>query len=107
MPLLPRLVLGMPLILIVLVVGMSQITSIQILGLTKPNYNTPRICPLIFKTSHRSSQIKSYHTGSPIVTFKASQSLSFWKVVSTIKILKRGKIIHRFFMNVDCEKSLS
>ena len=47
MPLLPRLILilGMPLILIVPVVRMSQITSTQILGLTKPNYNAPRISP--------------------------------------------------------------
>ena len=68
MPLLPRLVLGMPLILIVPVVGMSQITSTQILGLTKPNYNAPRISPSRYETSHRSLQIKSYCTSSSIVT---------------------------------------
>ena len=65
MPLLLRLILGMPLILIVPVVGMSQITSTQILGLTKPNYNAPRISSSRYETSHRllkSSQIKSYHT---------------------------------------------
>ena len=43
LPLLLRHVLGVPLILIVPVVGMSKNTSTQILGLTKTNYNTPRI----------------------------------------------------------------
>ena len=47
---------------------MSQITSTQILGLTKPNYNAPRISPSRYETSHRSLQIKSYCTSSPIVT---------------------------------------
>ena len=60
MPLLPRLVLGMPLILLVPVVGMSQITSTRILGLTKPNYNAPRISPSRYKrvtSLHRSHRI--------------------------------------------------
>ena len=46
MPLLPRLVLGRPLILLVTVVGMSQIYKYmdpRVDRLTKPNYNAPRI----------------------------------------------------------------
>ena len=68
MPLLLGLVLGMPLILIVLVVGMSQITSTQILGLTKPNYNALRISPSRYEASHKSSQIELYRKGSLIIT---------------------------------------
>ena len=43
LPLLPRCVLGMPPILIVLIVGMSKKARTRILGLTKTNYNAPRI----------------------------------------------------------------
>ena len=62
MPLLVRLVLGVPPIPTVPVVGMSQNTSTWILGLTKPNYNAPRISPLRCETSHKSLQITLYHT---------------------------------------------
>ena len=62
MPLLLRCILGMPLILTAPVVGMSQITSTWILGLTKPNYNAPRISSSRYETSHKPLQIKLYCT---------------------------------------------
>ena len=52
----------MPLILVVSVVGMSQITSTQILQLTKPNYNASRISPLRYEVSHKPLQIELYGT---------------------------------------------
>ena len=46
----------MPQILIVSVVGMSQITSTWIIGLTKPNYNTPRISSSRYEMGHKSNK---------------------------------------------------
>ena len=55
MPLLPRRVLGMPLTLPPPVVGMSQDTNTQILGLTKTNYNISRISHKV-QMSHKLSR---------------------------------------------------
>ena len=71
MPLLPRLILGMPLILIVPVVGMSQITSTQILGWLNPTTTLLGSVHWDIKwvTGHP-SHCRSNHIiqGSPIVT---------------------------------------
>ena len=70
-PLLPVCVLGMPLILLVCVVGilvMSQNTSTWILGLTDTNYSSPRVSPSRYGSSYKPLPIQSYHTNSPIIT---------------------------------------
>ena len=69
MPLLPRCVLGMPLILLVHVVGMSKNASTQILGLTKINYSTPRIKIKIQNKSQSITNQIILYKGSLIITY--------------------------------------
>ena len=83
LPLLPRHVLGMPLILLVLVVGMSQNTKTQILGLTKTNYDAPKMNNKAQTIMNQKTDPNHIIQGSPIIT----ALLSFIRVITSFKLL--------------------